>query len=375
MVLVESAPTLRLADVLTSCRAALDSLDNPLDLSPATHAAVLVVDGLGAANLRERAGHARWLTQAWSRRGMVADSGFPSTTASALTSLTTGLLAGQHGIAGYTLRDPDSGVIVNHLKPWGNTVRPQTWQRGRTVFEAADEQGIPSLALGEPRFAGTDFTLQTWRGATFRGVASLAEQVQAMRGFFDEHERAIVYLYWPALDRTGHSSGVASDSWTHRLEELDREVEQLAGFLAQGQGLIVTSDHGMVDIPHEDKLIVTEDSPLLAGVRAWAGEPRAPQLYFDDPGRAADQARAWQETLGDKALVMTRQDILDQGWMGEVDVEVAPRIGDIVVACLGSLAIYREAQSSPTSMAMVGQHGSLTLREREIPVIPLGEWA
>lgn len=375
MVLVEGAPTLRLADVLTSCRSALDSLDNPLALAPATHAAVLVVDGLGAANLRDRAGHARWLTQAWSRRNMVADSGFPSTTASALTSLTTGLPAGQHGIAGYTLRDPVSGVIINHLKPWGDQVRADTWQRGRTVFERASDEGIASLALGEPRFAGTDFTRQTWRGAEFLGVASLAEQAQAMRGFFEENERAIVYLYWPALDRTGHSSGVASDSWTHRLEELDHELEQLAGFLEKGQGLVVTSDHGMVDIPHDDKLIVTEDSPLLEGVRAWAGEPRAPQLYFDDPGRAAEQVVAWREALGDAAWVMTRQDILEGGWMGEVDDDVAPRIGDIVVACLGSLAIYRQSQSSPTSMAMVGQHGSLTLREREIPVIPLGEWA
>lgn len=375
MVLVEGIPSLRLADVLTSSLAALGSRDNPLGLSPATHAAVLVVDGLGASNLRERQGHARWITQAWARRGLVADSGFPSTTASALTSLTTGLLAGQHGIAGYTLRDPASGVIVNHLKPWGEGIQADAWQRGKTVFERAHSAQIASLALGEPRFAGTDFTRHTWRGATFRGVSSLAEQAQHMRQFFDEHDHALVYLYWPALDRTGHSSGVGSDSWIHRLEELDQEIEQLAGYLREGEGLVVTSDHGMVDVPQEDKLILTEDSPLLRGIRAWAGEPRAPQLYFDDPYLAADQAAAWQETLGAAVRVMTRQEIVDGGVMGEVADEVAPRIGDFVVACIGSLAVYRESQSSPTSMAMVGQHGSLTLREREIPVIPLGQWA
>lgn len=375
MVLAPAPASLRLADVLTSCLEALESRDNPLGLTPAAHAAVLVVDGLGAANLRERSGHARWLSHAWSRRSLVADSGFPSTTASALTSLTTGLSAGQHGIAGYTLRDPVSGAIVNHLKQWGEGVAPDAWQRGTTVFERAGVLGIPSLALGEPRFAGSDFTTATWRGARFVGVATLAEQGRQMRQFFDEHERSIVYLYWPALDRTGHSSGVASDSWIHRLEELDRELEELARWLRPGEGLVVTGDHGMVDVAQEDKFILTEDSPLLEGVTAWAGEPRAPQLYYDDPQRVALQAAAWRESLGSGCQVVTRQEIIESLWMGEVAHEVAPRIGDIVIACIEARAIYRESQSSPTSMAMIGQHGSITPREREVPVIPVGEWA
>jgi len=375
MVLVGAPTSLRLADVLTSCVAAMDAADNPFGLVPARKVAVLIVDGLGAASLRARAGHARWLTQAWSRRGLSADSGFPSTTASALTSLTTGVLPGHHGIAGYTVRDPDSGVVVNHLKQWRPSVDPQRWQRSPTHFERAARRGIPSLALGEPRFAGSDFTNATWRGAEFRGVGSLAEQAEQMRAFFDAHERAIVYLYWPALDRTGHSSGVASEAWVHRLEELDHEVERLHTVLRPGEGLVLTSDHGMVDVPDGDKLILDDDSPLLAGVVAWAGEPRVPQLYFDDPGRAADAVWAWAERVGGAARVMTREEVVEELVMGEVADEVIPRIGEVVIASIESLAIYRRAHSSPTSMAMVGQHGSLTAIEREVPVIPLGEWS
>lgn len=375
MVLVGAPTSLRLADVLTSCVAAMDSADNPFGLAPARKVAVVIVDGLGAASLRARSGHARWLTQAWSRRDLSADSGFPSTTASALTSFTTGVLAGHHGIAGYTVRDPESGEIINHLKQWRPHVDPQRWQRSATHFERAAQRGIPSLALGEPRFSGSDFTTATWRGAEFRGVGSFAEQVEHMRAFFDAHDRAIVYLYWPALDRTGHSSGVSSQAWVHRLEELDDEVERLAAVLRAGEGLVLTSDHGMVDVPDDDKLILDDDSPLLAGVVAWAGEPRVPQLYFDDSGRAAEAASAWSEQLGDSARVMTREEVVDELLMGEVADEVFPRIGEVIIASLESLAIYRRAQSSPTSMAMVGQHGSLTAIEREVPVIPLGEWS
>jgi hypothetical protein len=375
MVLVEGSTPLRLADVLVSCHLAMGGRENPLELSGVTKAAVLVVDGLGAENLRERAGHARWLMGAWSARGLSADSGFPSTTASALTSLTTGVSAGEHGIVGYTIRDPASRQMVNHLKQWQPTVDPDSWQRSATVFERALESGIPSLALGEPRFTGSDFTRATWRGAQFVGVGSLAEQGVKMREFFDHNDRGLAYLYWPALDRTGHGSGVSSDAWIHRLEELDSELEKLHQLLKPDEGLIVTSDHGMIDIPSEHKLILAESSPLLTGVIGWAGEPRAPQLYFDDTVARDDAKDVWSESLGSAARIMTREQIIDEEWMGPVHQDVRERLGDLVIACVESLVVYRESISSPTAMAMVGQHGSLTSREREIPIIPLGAWA
>lgn len=374
MVLVPASTPLRLADVLSSCHLALSGGDNPLELSPVTKAAVLVIDGVGAHNLRSRQGHARWLHQAWGSRSLVADSGFPSTTASALTSLTTGVGPGLHGIVGYTIRDPASGALINHLKDWAPHVDPATWQRQRTIFERAGEEGIPSLALGEPRFAGTDFTKAVWRGAQFRGVRGLAEQGQAMREFFDAHDRAIVYLYWPALDRTGHSQGVESEAWTHRLEEVDAEVAALSTLLRHDEGLIVTADHGMVDVPEEHRLIIAEGSPLLENIVAWGGEPRVPQLYLDSPDALADVHARWAESLGAAARVMTREQVVDEGWFGPVADGVVDRIGDVTVACIDSLVAYRESTSTPSSMAMVGQHGSLTAVEREIPVIPLGAW-
>jgi hypothetical protein len=375
MVLVETFRALRLADVLSSCLAAVRGEDNSVGLAPVARAAVLVVDGLGAANLRDRAGHARFLTQSWSTRGLSADSGFPSTTASALTTLTTGVQPGEHGIVGYTIRDPQSRAIINHLKTWRPQVDPATWQRSETLFEQAAREGIPSLALGEHRFAGTDFTEATWRGAQFLGTTSLMEQGERMREFFDAHPRALVYLYWPALDRTGHSSGVSSDAWIHRLEEVDGEIQKLINLLGPEEGLVVTSDHGMLDVASDLKMILEEGSPLLEGVVGWAGEPRAPQLYYDEPKALILGQQRWRETLGSRARVLTKTDLVSEQWLGPVDPAVLDRLGDLVIACVDEVAIYRTSSSSVASMAMLGQHGSITALEREIPVIPLGAWA
>ena len=73
--------------------------------APARSAIVWVIDGLGAFNLGARAGHARFLSEARTKRD-AARTVFPSTTAAALTSLLTGALPGEHGIVGYRARVP-----------------------------------------------------------------------------------------------------------------------------------------------------------------------------------------------------------------------------------------------------------------------------
>jgi hypothetical protein len=375
MVLASNPHGLRLADVLSSCLQAVQGGDNALHLKPVKKAAVLVVDGLGAGNLRQRSGHARWLTSQWSARNLIADAGYPSTTASALTTLTTGQLPGAHGIVGYTVLQPKSGTLINHLKEWGPFAQPETWQLQPTLFERAAADQIPSVAFGEPRFSGSDFTKATWRGAEFVGVKGLVAQGELMREFFDSTSTAVAYLYWPALDRTGHSQGVGSDAWTHRLEELDQGLEEISRLLRADEGMVVTADHGMLDVANEDKIIVQEGSPLLAGVSAWGGEPRVAQLYVDDVGALGDLHAAWSEVLAGRGRVMTRDQVIDEGWLGPVSFEVVPRIGNLSVVCEEPIALYRGSTASVASQAMVGQHGSITPMEREIPIIPLGAFA
>ena len=374
MLLVPSNATLRLADVLPSCLSALTGVDNALGLAPVKNAAVLLVDGLGAHNLRDHQGHARWLAKAWAPRGLSADVGFPSTTASALTTLTTGVLPGEHGIVGYSVRDPDSGSIINHLKDWHPTVDPDTWQKSPTVFEAAAQRGLSSLSQGEPRFATSDFTKAVWRGARFEGSASLSEQFGRMEEFFAENNQGLAYLYWPALDRTGHGSGSESDSWMHRLEELDAILSHSAEALGPDTGLVITADHGMVDVPQESKIFVDEPSPLLEGVIAWAGEPRAPQLSLSSPSLVGPLVKRWRDELGEAAQVLTRDELVDTGALGALSDGVAERLGDIIIVCIKPVAIYHIPSASKNSVAMTGQHGSVTLREREVPIIPAGAW-
>lgn len=349
-----------LADVLVSAAAAMRGEQGAIRLPRVAGAVVLLVDGLGAAQLGQRSGHARTIAAA---PGGSIDAGFPSTTASALASLTTGALPGQHGIVGYDALVPGSGVR-NQLRDWGGPMDPATWQRRRTAFETT-----PSIVVAEPKHAASGFTQGVLRGAEYRGGRTVAERfaiaAEAAR------ERSLVYLYVPELDRIGHDRGWGDGAWVDALEAVDGEVAGLVRGLPRDVGLLLTADHGMVDVPATAHLVVPAE--LLEGVAHVAGEPRALQLHVADGADAAALAERWRAWAGDAAWVATREEVAAAGWLGELDPEVAPRFGDVVVAARGRYALYLD-EADP-ARGMVGQHGSLTSEELRVPLRRFGAFA
>ena len=333
---------------------------------------VVVVDGLGSDLLISRSGHARFLSGRLRENGRIIHSGLPSTTASALASITTGRSPGEHGLLGYQVRDPHTGNLVNHLKNFPDGVEPQVWQPVPTIFEQAAGHSIPSIAVGESRFSGTDFSRSILRGAEFQGSSGLDSHLQLLREHFDSYEDALAYLYWPALDRIGHQLGVAHDNWIDALEVLDQFARSLHGSLRPDEAVILTADHGMVDVERENQVWWEADHPLRSQIDMWAGEPRLVQLYLHDDVDSSAFAQASGEWLGQRATVLTREEIVGRGLFGVVQPDHAGRIGDVVVFSERSHALYDALTASENSAKMIGQHGSWTDTETSVPSIPLG---
>lgn len=365
-------PERKLADVADNLLSALTGQRSSWGFAPVKKAVIVLADGLGAYQLAGAAGHARVLSRRLAESGFSGYSGLPSTTSSALASLTTGSDSGTHGLVGYQVRDPLTRAMVNHLKPFPDGVSVDRWQTIPTVFERATEQGIPSLAVGESRFAGTDFSEAVLRGAHFQGSNRLDDHLHQMRTFLDAESTGLVYLYWPTLDRIGHSQGVASEAWVAELEVFDRFVRDLTGLLGQSEAAIVTSDHGMVDVTPNDQWVMPASHPVRAGIDRWAGEPRCLHLYLHETeSGVADELSAW---VGDRGVVLSREEASHRGVFGVVTEDNRYRVGDLVVFAEDRFVFYDEATSPGPSYQMVGQHGSLTAEETTIPMVPLGAW-
>jgi hypothetical protein len=183
-----------------------------------------------------------------------------------------------------------------------------------------------------------------------------------------------VYLYAPDLDAIGHKRGWESDEWVAALERVDAAARTLATSIDRGTGVVVTSDHGMIDVPRHRHILLEEGGDLLEGVRLIGGEPRLLQLYTE-PEEADAVLTRWRDAEASRSWVFSRAELEASGLIGAVDPEVAGRIGDVIVAARAGIAYYDDRLADKAPQKMIGQHGSLTDEERIVPLIRLGAFA
>lgn len=345
-----------------------------LGLPPARKVCVVLVDGLGLHNLRERAEHAPVLVGSAPR---ALRSALPSTTATNMAALGTGQPGGQTGMLGYTVRNPADGRLLN-LISWQGGPDPQTWQRCPTIFELLAERDALSVSVGPWAFEDSPLTRAAMRGAEYDSAESLPHRVDRALGVLAEPDVSLVSLYWGDVDHTGHARGWRSREWTEQLALTDVELGRLAARVPEGTLVLVTADHGMVDVPMGASRVfegparhdVGTDPRLSDGVQLVAGEPRMCHLHTE-PGAAAHVLASWRAVLGERAQVRTRAEAIAAGWFGPVAARHEPLIGDVVAAMLGDVAVHDSRTQTDASLQLVGMHGSITPAERTVPLAVL----
>lgn len=333
-----------------------------LSVPESRHVVVVLIDGLGKHQLEARKGHAPFL------RSAVNDTitaGFPTTTAASLALLGTGQPSGRTGMTGYTVRNPETGGLAN-LVSWQGAPEPSRWQPMPSLLDLADRAGLKVLSLGKAAFAGSGLTQAALRGGQFVGADRLSDRVdiaaQAAKA------PGITYCYWGELDAVGHKFGWQSGEWVAALEEADSQLRRLAAALPRGATMLLTADHGMVDVLGEKRWDVAAVPDLSRDVEIVAGEPRASHVHLTDGVAVDDAARRWQEVLGGFAVVLTRDEIIGTGLMGSVADAHKERIGDLVVIMTGKASLVDSRTQTPQSLNLVGMHGSLTREELEVPL-------
>ncbi|XAZ32678.1 alkaline phosphatase family protein [Paenarthrobacter ureafaciens] len=296
---------------------------------------------------------------------------FPAPRQHRWPALGTGRPAGHHGMVGYDVLDPAQDKVVNLLGNWDALVDPAVWQPHRTVFEqVANEVDVVTVSL--PQFGNSPMTQAALRGSRFVGGTTLHARTASAGEAMSGSPRSLMYFYVNELDKAGHRYGCQSARWEHQLEELDATVKRLSASLPAGTTIVVTGDHGMLDVPESQRLDYSADPALVAGVRHTAGEPRMVHLYLEpDAGNTVkeDLIAAWRKRFGERVWVFTREQAIAAGLFGEVQPQVAPRIGDVMIAARDTLALYDARRVRPAAMEVVGQHGSLTKAEREVPFL------
>jgi predicted AlkP superfamily pyrophosphatase or phosphodiesterase len=329
----------------------------PAEAHDAERVVLLVVDGLGWNQLTPRRGTTPTLA---AMDGGPITTVAPSTTATALTSITTGLPPGEHGVVGY--RIAVHGEILNVLR-WNTaagdarqTIPPAKVQ----THECFGGQRPPAVTRAE--FATSGFTGAHLDGARFTGYRTLgtlaAEIVRLARA-----GEPFVYAYYEGLDKVSHEYGLGLH-YDEELVWIDRLVARLLEELPAGTVLLVTADHGQVEVGPN---VLTLPSDVQSHIQIQSGEGRFRWLHARS-GRATALLDAATELLGEHAWVRSRAQAIEEGWYGpRVTDAAAGRLGDVLLAAKGDVAFDDPADTGP--YVLVGRHGSLTADEMLVPLL------
>jgi hypothetical protein len=242
---------------------------------------------------------------------------------------------------------------------------PEAVQPGPTVLERAAAAGVGVTVVSARRFENSGLTRAALRGGTFRGVTALGDLAAGMITALRRRGRQLCYGYHSDLDGLGHEHGPGSLPWRLQLAAVDKLAAMIAEQLPADAVLAVTGDHGMIT---RGRIVDVDTTPELTdGVHLVGGDPRA-RLVYARPGAVDDVLATWRAVLGADALVLPTAQAVAEGWFGAVSPAVTSRIGDVVAAANGTLAMVR-TQAEPGLAALPGQHGGLTADEQWIPLL------
>jgi hypothetical protein len=364
-----------LADLLPSLSAVLgvpgtaDVIGIGEHLDGVDRVGVLLVDGLGAYQLGLASSHAPVLADLAAGGGGFAGtltSGFPSTTPVSLVTLGTGVPPGAHGVLGFSVRQPD-GRVLNHIF-WGNDPDPLVWQPVPTRFSTAAAAGVVVTVVTRPEFQGSGLTVSANRGAVFVGASEGTDVADHMLAALSAQGPALVYGYFRDLDRAGHEDGVNAPTWQTAARDVNAVLDRLVHGLPARSALLVVADHGQMNIPPAGHFDMARIPELREGVVGVAGEPRVRYLYCAD-GARDDVMATWRGVFQDRAWVRTREQVIDEGWFGDVPPEHCDRIGEIVVMCRGRTVALATGWEPPVVASLIAHHGSVTAAEMTIPLL------
>jgi predicted AlkP superfamily pyrophosphatase or phosphodiesterase len=318
---------------------------------------LLVLDGLGWNQFSARA--ALMPTLAGFSGGAVSTVA-PSTTAAALTSITTGTTPGEHGIVGYRMRM--AGEILNSLRWTVNGADARARISPEATQPIAPFAGFRPPVVSRSDFATSGFTRAHQAGSRqvgWRVPSSMVVETAALL----RSGVSFVYAYYDGIDKVAHEYGL-SDHYDAELRYTDNLVAQLFAAMPSGATLVVTADHGQVDVGQR---IVTPPESLLGLVQAQSGEGRFRWWH----ARAGQQQALLDAARGEfshLAWVVSLEQVRDEGWLGErLSAAAVSRLGDVALVPFEPVAFFDPDDSGPFELQ--SRHGSLTADEMLVPLL------
>lgn len=342
-------------------------------IGPADHVVFILLDGLGM-NIMERLGKDCFVTR---HLAMRLHATCPSTTACALTTVATGAYPNQHAITGWFTHLPEHGLTATTLPFHERFGKQPLPQRG---IQVEDVIPVPPLmprmrhqpmSIGPSDIADTTYNLWTRGGAPGVGYSRIPQAIDRIidRVLHAEHP-TYTHLYLPEIDSICHHLGVAHASVVPLVEDIDAQIDRLATSLGGRARIIVTADHGLIDVPPQHQTLLLDGDPLLDLLKVPpSGDARLPIFHVRDERHDAFVS-LFNERFSDCIwLLPTDQaDQMELFGPGPLSPLARPRFGDYIGIAHQPATVAYHPRAKPPKHLYLGVHAGLSPQEMQIPL-------
>ncbi|HEX5126125.1 MAG TPA: alkaline phosphatase family protein [Rhodocyclaceae bacterium] len=335
------------------------------------HTVILfLIDGLGDEFLSANRDRAPAL---WADRADALTSVFPSTTATAITTLMTAQPGSIHGLLGWFVRDEETGRIVAPL--------PMKYRTGESVTDEAliarmlntssmfDSAQRQTCLVTLPELAAGPYSRHHAAGArlyAYNGLEDLPDSVA--RAAAEGKAPKFIYAYTPLLDGAAHDNGIASEAALQTLARIDSAYARMRALVPDAL-IVASADHGFIDSPAERYIDLGAHAGLYAMLRGpLTGERRAVYCHVQPKYREEFGCRV-QEKFGHALCAVPASAAMASGLFGPGSRELAEtRSGDWILIARDDWTLF-DSLPGKAMHPMIGVHGGLSQAEMKVPLI------
>ena len=342
--------------------------------SDARNIVLLVLDGLGYDYLNGPGAGSALQRHLKARLSSV----FPSTTATAVTSLLTGVGPQQHALTGWTAWMPELACIAATLRfrpRHGGEAFSKAGIDPRSVYTSEpvfDRLPAESYVVSADKIIASDYNVAHCGTAEPRPYtelpglfSNLSEIVRSGGG------RKFVHAYTYDFDAAAHTHGSASPELQTTFRQIDAAFERFLDEIAGSDTLVIaTADHGFTDSPREH-CVELADHPELAEtlLLPLCGERRVVYCYIH-PGKEDAFEHYVQTRLDHCAGLYRSADLIAQGWfgLGPASPRLAERVGHYTLVMKHDYTIKDWILGEQRHLTL-GVHGGVSAAEMHVPLV------
>ena len=346
-------------------------------LSGSQHVVLILVDGLGMSQL------AKMSESSFLRRNCVEkmQSIFPASTAPAITTLVTADYPNKHAITSWWIHLAEHDLIAEVLPFWERFSHKPLEEYGscaEDVFPVASRfkdfkakpRTVTCAQYVETAFSryARSYTSGVGYSDFENGVEQVVNHVNERVDEGDEH--SFTYWYLPQYDKHCHEAGIDNEKAWSILAEIDKAIADLSKQLAGKARIIVTADHGQVDVPREKSAIMEEGSPILDCLASLpSGEPSMPVFHVNE-GREEEFAALFEKDYGHIFTLLTVDEVsqLELFGPGQLVEKAKERLGTFVALSNEPAAMLLK-RNEGNVFHFAGIHGGMSKEEMMIPLV------